>query len=371
MVQAMPRKPTMRARQATAYLRKLVAETQINSKQPLPTSRALGREFGLCHSTIFRILSELAQEGLVWQQTNGRFFAASSRSQAFRGLPVVLIGRQIKQWSHLYREILEGISEVCAALGSPLILLSSSRLVEHENPELPPRFASAKVQSREIEHFRTMIPKRCAAVIFDHMWDDRALAALNRPEVASLLLLRSSGLSGIETVLPDYTAGARLVLRHVIECGYEEVQLAIPFASDPSVEECARLFSDSFAIAGGKLKWRKPWGCETPKKRSQLIGRLSKMRSRIALVVLEDNIAMLLREELERRAVDVPSKVGIISLQGTAGPASPLTRVRYDYRRIGRSAVAVVLGKGSPQTFPPALITAGTTNIQPLRLGTK
>jgi DNA-binding LacI/PurR family transcriptional regulator len=347
----------------------MVSRIQSSPPQPLPTSRDLGRQWGLCHSTVFRILVELSHEGIVWQHPNGRFFAASSRIEAVRGLPVALIGRQMGQWSYLYREILEGISEVCTAAGLPLMLLSSNHLVEHADPKGPPQFASVQSQIREIKRLNTMLPKQCSAVIFDHAWQDDVLTPLLRPEASNLLLMRSSEIVGMRSVLPDYFAGAKVALRHVVECGYEEVQMAIPFANDQSVDQCARAFVEHFALAGGRMNWREPWDCQTSEKRNKLIRRLRRASRRVAVVVLEDNIAMLLHKELERCSVEVPSVVGIISLQGTTGSTSPLTRVRYDYRRLGRSAIGAVLsGQEKEQIFPPTLIKGRTTSVRSLSL---
>lgn len=356
----MPRRPTQKVRVATAALRKL-ATRRGGGALPLPTSRDLAAQWEVHHSTIFRILVELSQEGVVWQHPHGRFYPASAQKQAGHNLPIAFLGRQMKQWSFLYQEILEGISEVCASSGSPLILLSSERLVEHDTPATPPRFSTPTIQSKEIQRLLAMVPKSCAGVIFDHLWQDRVLRTRIADMPSSVLLLRPSVLD-MKTVLPDYAAGAVLALRHIVECGYEEVQLVMPFAHDPPTNQYNRVFNEHFALAGGKMRRREIWDCTTPKKRAALVRKLRRTRKRVAVLVPEDNVAILLHQEMEAQGIDLPWRVGIISLQGTAGPSSPLTRVRYDYRRMGRMAAGIL--RGVPQKdhpFAPALITGRTT----------
>jgi len=362
----MPRRPTQRARRAALALRKMAARKS-GDALPLPTSRELGKRWGLNHSTVFRLLVELSQEGVIWQHPNGRFYPAAARERASHGLPVVFIGRQIKQWSHLYQEILEGVSEVCVSSRCPLLLLSSDCLVEHDKPETPPRFAAPTVQNREIARLLTMVPKPCSGAIFDHLWSDGALR-LALPKLPShMLLLRPSELAATKTVLPDYAAGAMVALRHMVECGYEEAQFVIPFSDDPSTEQFSQALAGHFAMAGGRMRWREPWDCATPRKRAALARNLRQSRRRVAVLVPEDNIAMLLLKEFGAQGVDFPRTVGIISLQGTAGPTSPLTRVRYDYRRLGRMAAGALIGaRQKEQHFSPALIAGRTTMIEAL-----
>jgi DNA-binding LacI/PurR family transcriptional regulator len=204
-------------------------------------------------------------------------------------------------------------------------------------------------------------------VIFDHLWLDEILQTVI-PEIPShALLLRQSELAVAKVARPDYAAGAVVALRHMVECGYEEVQLAIPFANDPSTNQYIRAFMEHFAIAGGRMRWRKPWDCATAPERTALVQNLRRSRRRIALLIPEDNIAILLHQELEAHGVNLPGSIGIISLQGTAGPSSPLTRIRYDYRRLGRMAAGQLIGAPqNMQPFPPALITSRTTSAKAL-----
>ncbi|MFZ4682349.1 MAG: hypothetical protein ACOYMS_07590, partial [Terrimicrobiaceae bacterium] len=175
----MPRKPTILAREARAKLLHLIESLPKNAC--LPPLGILGQNFHLHPSTIFRILRDMTAEGLVWQSPAGRFFPVSAQRNALRGAPVCFIGRELWQWSRLYQEILDGISEVCSANGSPLILLSSRSLVRQEAAGTAPTFATSRAQETELANLAETLPKGAAGILFDHLWTDKALGRTKWP----------------------------------------------------------------------------------------------------------------------------------------------------------------------------------------------
>ena len=83
-----PKRPTLRAREAEKKLLLLLGDKKWDSSAPLPTVRSLGEQWGVNYATISRLFQRLVREGLVWQHPNGRFFPAHAGSQAAEGLPV-------------------------------------------------------------------------------------------------------------------------------------------------------------------------------------------------------------------------------------------------------------------------------------------
>ena len=76
-----PRKPTILARQARERLVEMAAPS--DSSQCLPTLAALSKDLNLHPFTIFRILKDMALEGVVWQSPSGSLYsAAASAGQA-------------------------------------------------------------------------------------------------------------------------------------------------------------------------------------------------------------------------------------------------------------------------------------------------
>ncbi|RPJ32045.1 MAG: hypothetical protein EHM17_14240, partial [Verrucomicrobiaceae bacterium] len=111
----MPKRPTQRAIEGEKKLFALLAGRTDGSSAPLPTVRHLGEQLDLSYSTVSRLLQRFVAEGHAWQHPNGRFYPAQAGPKAAEGLPIVVLGRQIQNWSRLYQEIVEGVSEQCCA----------------------------------------------------------------------------------------------------------------------------------------------------------------------------------------------------------------------------------------------------------------
>ncbi len=76
--------------------------------EPLPVTRFLGAAFGVSNVSAYRVLSELAGQGLLWRAPNGRYFQAGARRLLDRPLPVACLFRRLERWSELSRHLLEG-----------------------------------------------------------------------------------------------------------------------------------------------------------------------------------------------------------------------------------------------------------------------
>ncbi len=187
----MPRKPTIIARQARVRLVEMVVG--MPQGDTLPTLEVLGNQLGLHPSTVFRLLRDLGTEGIVWQGPSGRFYPAAARLERVKGLPLCFVGREMWQWSRLYQEILEGVSEVCSANASPLMLLSAPSLVCQADPIKPPKFASIKTQRDELGMLLPSVPRNCGGILLDHLWKDEALGLFGMQSTPKAQLLHGSG----------------------------------------------------------------------------------------------------------------------------------------------------------------------------------
>ena len=342
----MPLKPTASVRQARETLRHLAATAPPGA--PLPAVRELGRQFGLHGSTLFRLCRELAEEGLLWQNAAGRFYPVQGRKRAVRGAPVCVLGRSMQRWSRLYQEILEGVSEVCAANDSPLVFMTASRLVQHPEPSLPPRFASPATQARELQALLQHAPKGCAAYLLDHLWHERILAAAHWPGGERVQFLHAG--QTLSSVAPDLPAGARLALSHLQNLGYAEIWLIQPFVGDSAVTA----MEQALIQAAGPFPVRL-LPAPTPSERAQVFHQATTNPRQIGLVCCEDNVCLELLE-LWRHANGPTHRTGLLAMQGTGVLSAPLTRLRYDYRRLGRSAAALALHGQPPGPVSPQLI---------------
>ena len=337
----MPRKPTLIANQAKLELRKLIS--LLPGDSPLPTMRELGKRCDLHPSTMFRMLRDLATEGAVWQSPSGKFFRASARKRNLKGAPVCFIGREMWQWSRLYQEILEGVSEVCTTNGSPLILLSAASLVRQSDSTRTPRFASPAVQEKELASLLAAAPRGCCGFILDHLWCEAAIANTSFPGGERVQVLFGADRKA-RVISPDYRAGARLVRKHLIGHQIQDAVLIIPFIGDSAIEASMRALREelkSFALR------------EFP------FARLEKEIKRILvsaerktwLLCPEDNTALAVSARINEA---LPTGlIHLMTTQGTGMIGSPMPRLRYDYRQLGRSVAGAILdGKGRAPIRP-------------------
>lgn len=357
----MPRKPTIYSRSAEAAIRELLGPGGLPSEHPLPSVRELGSKLGVSFATISRTLHRLGQEGIVWQHPNGRFYRVADRGAIAKGLPVVILGRQIQNWSALYQEILEGISEICSARGCPLVFLSSTSLVRHESPEFPPAFASKAVQRKEIMSLLEAVPRPCGGLLLDHLWcDELALLAADSVRSTALLIRQCPSLKNASGSV-DIESGSRTVLQHLQELGYSNLILALPFPGDQAVDAAAAALLS--CARGGRI-WSgsiETADCSTPGLRRKWIRSLKKKKDRTAVVSIEDNVTALLWQEFQAADLECPGRIGLVSLQGTSAVGSSISRLRYNYRLLGRQVVSSLLDDDrSCRPLRPALIRGST-----------
>lgn len=351
----MPKRPILRAREAEKTLRALLASGTDSPITPLPTVRHLGEQLDLSYATVSRLLQRLVTEGHAWQHPNGRFFPAQAGLKAAKGLPIVILGRQIQNWSRLYQEIVEGVSEQCCALGCPLLLLSSDKLVSHRSPDLPPAFATREMQAAELQRLATAMPRLSAGLLLDHLWEEELVLATHFPQTSRRLLARRSGDDRLPSSAPDFKAGARFIIRHLIACGYQRILLGVPFSGDQAVDAAGDALRAEVAASG--FPALETLECFTPASRKAAISRLARLKSRSAIVCTEDNVTSFLWHELDQAGLQ-NSNLTLVAMQGTCTLDLSIPRLRFDYRQLGRDAVtATIERRNSHLSITPELIT--------------
>jgi len=356
----MPRKPTSNSIEAEKQLRALVAAFGRGDNKSLPTVRELGACFDISYASVARILQRLALEGVVWQHHSGRYFPASSRRRLAEGMSIVFIGRQMQRWSALYREILEGVSEVCTARGCPLVFLSCEKLVAHEDPGAAPTFLASGAQHKEMQRLLESVPRPSAGVLLDHLWEESVLTASRMTGRSFTVLVRpSDALPGYGGQV-DFKVGIEMFLETVREAAFDEIHVAVPFAGDLAIDRLLQELEDALETSIWKGRHYRV-SCETLELRLEYLARLRASPRRACIVSVEDNISSILHAELHEAGIKCPKRVGMFSMQGTGGVGDAITRLRYDYRKLGRTSAAGLLdgtmGKGP---LKPSLIPGRT-----------
>ncbi len=335
----MPRKPTLHSRRARE---ELIALSKAHpADKPIPALGVLGGRLDVHAATVFRILRDLVAEGYFWQSPTGRFFTAAARRGQIKGAPLCFIGREVWQWSRLYQEVLEGVSEVCAANQSPLVVLTARTLLRQASPAEPPQFAGSRTQSRELSRLLPMVPKGCAGVILDHLWAEPVLRRASWPGGQRLQLFRN-GIDGCPGVSPDLAGAASMVSGYIRRNGFRRVLLVVPFRGDPALDAAVGVFRKSLsAFQATELFYPES---------AKSLPKLQKALFHADLVLCpEDNVALALAELAGKNT-------RFLGTQGTGVLHTPHARLRYDFRRLGRSAAAHII-QGTPlPDFHPLLI---------------
>jgi len=78
-------------------------------------------------------------------------------------------------------------------------------------------------------------------------------------------------------------------------------------------------------------------------------------KHRLGLICPEDNTAKALFEEIQAIPLST-ERISMFATQGTGLLSSPANRVRFDFRRLGRSAASMLLHGTSPRPVSPGLI---------------
>ncbi|WPJ95742.1 helix-turn-helix domain-containing protein [Coraliomargarita algicola] len=339
----MPRNLTTYTKAARAGILDLVKNLAENA--PLPSLRQLADQFDLHSTTIFRLLHDLEAEGYVWQGPNRRFYPASAQSHTLQGKPICFIGRQIQDWSQLYQEIFEGVTEICTTNGSPLILHSSPTLVQVPVELEPAIIATEAEQKSELQKLLRTIPKGCAGFIFDHLWCDAALEQIPFPRNQCIQLLSGSE-THAKVITPNYSAGAQLIADYVQSRAFNQVYLVESTPEEPLLHRSVAQMQETLAtLSTHSLSYY------DEKAVNELVRQIP---PHSCFICTEDNTALGLASrirEADRKTVEM------VAIQGTGIVTAPHTRLRYDYRRLGRSAASSILHGTALKQMAPRLVT--------------
>ena len=346
----MPRKPTARARAAAGSLRELIAGSRPG--EPLPPVRELAGRWSVHASTVCRLLQDFSDEGAAWRSPAGRYHAAGGRASRLKGRSLCFVGREMNRWGRRYRELLEGVAEVCSANGGNLVLVSSPSLVVQRSPEDVPRFAAAKRQARALRDCLARAPRDAAGFVFDHLWGEPLVAAAAAAGREKRSMLLPGALSPCR---PDYGQGAALACAHARRAGYGRIVVARPFAGDPAIDAIIASVENAADLPVGVA------AAESGAQCRGLLRAAAAGRGRTCVMVPEDNAALRFAALLEACGSG-PDKTGLLALQGTGAVASPITHLRYDYRRIGRATAAGILHGRRPFVAPASLVLGRTTS---------
>lgn len=364
-----PRRSPSSARSATATaeaglaarIRRVVTATAAD--QPLPTTRELGARLGVANTTVYRVLRALGAAGEVWQHpTSGRYFPKGAERLLDRPKPIACLIRRLELGSELYRELLEGISAGCGAGGRTMLLWHDELLVNHPDPQEPPAFASRARQHAILGDFLARHADSAGGFILDHVWSDEALRAQAAALRPAVVLFRTCPLDSLGHVSASFRAGTYTALGHLLGRGFEQIIPARPFTDDPAVDEFFATLRTVAAEIDCASRVSAPAPASTQAERQALVQRVRGASRRTALLCPEDNVAVLLLSALRAAGVACPRQVGLLSVMGTDfATRAGLSCLRYDFRKLGRAAVAALAADPPARTVIEPTLWPGET----------
>ncbi|HEU5080110.1 MAG TPA: substrate-binding domain-containing protein [Opitutaceae bacterium] len=332
--------------------------------QPLPTTRELGERFSVANTTVFRLLRDLASTGTVWQHpVNGRYYPAAARALFDRPKPVACLFRRLELGSQLYRELLEGVSAGCGAHQRMMSLWHDELLLNHPDPQEPPVFASVAQQRIILHNFISRHGSGAGGFVLDHAWSDEALAAEKEALTPAVILYRTSSLPGVSNIRADLRSGAFKALAHLLGRGFDQIIPVVPFQGDLAIDEFGSVLDSVATELDCRACLAAPAAASRATDRAALLKSVKRSKRRSALLVPEDNVAIMLLNAGRAEGMTSPKDFGVLAVMGTdIAVRSGLSCLRYDFRRLGRLAVDA-LSSPAPvhMTLEPSLVAASST----------
>lgn len=316
---------------------------------PLPTTRTLGEKFRTSHGTAFRVLCRLEKQGLVWRHANGRFYPAWARRALERPKPLAVLLRRMTSWSVLCREVMEGFADECGARDRSLLLVHNGDLVAEKGAGDAIVVALLRRQEEMLRDFLLLHGDSCGGVLFDELWNDRAIRRILPPSLPAVVFHRPAEGGTVGSVAADFRAGARLALEHLLACGYQTLYLIEPFADYLANRLFLQAAREVFQELSGRdfpvsrqIAWHHAAG------RTAFLKKLGSAKTRCGLICPEDNTSLQIADALGRAGMAAGPRHGLVSVMGTSAiPSGHLTCVRYGFRQMGRLA-GQMLSNGKP-----------------------
>ncbi|MFA6287332.1 MAG: substrate-binding domain-containing protein [Opitutaceae bacterium] len=341
----MPSRPSepKPSRRLDLFLRARAIDDAWPVDRPLPTTRELAKRFKLSAATAFRTLQELARENLFWQHTSGRFYRAVARPLLDRPKPVACLIRRLELCSALYRELLEGVSAGAGEARRAMLLWHDDVLVNHADPARSPRFAGMDSQRLLLDDFLGRHGDAAGGYLLDHVWSDAVLKRAGRRLAPGVLLFRKapSGLP-LSNAHADFGNAATQAISHLLGRGFTRIVPVEPFPGDPAVEEFFSAVEHAATALACRERLAPRSRAHTPEEGAALLQSLPR-DARTALLVPEDHTATRLHAQIRQNGRPCPAQIGILAVMGTSvSAADGLSRLTFDFRAMGRTAVALL-----------------------------
>ena len=307
---------------------------------PLPPARELAEDHGVSSSTAYRILVQLMKEGVLWQHSNGRFYAADARYIVDSVQPFACMLPRLQLWNVVLQQIMHGVTQRSAHFKRGILLIHNPALVVQNDINIPPAYASAEMQEKILNEFFATHADSCEGIIFDNVWKDEVLAKFKNRLKRMVVINRKTSLDFVSAVFPNFHRCALLAFAHLYARGYDRIHFVAPH-DDYFIQQAMDMALSTARMIGAGFTAEDFRSPRTPAERQAYLRELRKANQRIGVYCPDDNWSISFYKELKEAGLDCPGRIGLLSGIGTSvvGGDHPLSTVKVDYEKIGELAV--------------------------------
>lgn len=339
-------------------LREISVDSQWPLLEPVPVTRFLGKNFGVSNVSAYRVLSELAAQGLLWRAPNGRYFRPEARRLLERPSPVACLFRRLESWTEVSRLIMQGADDACGELERALLLVHDRALFRQSDPIGLTTIGGDQELMRNLDDFLHLYGERTHGILLDELWPDRVLTRFKTRLQRAVVLHRSTKLKSAGCVTMDFRAAADLVLERAAARRFDRLMVVLPFAGYSASEEMAAALREK----GGSRRVTVEYFHPQARFRARL-SSASRKSGKLLLVATEDNTASRILDLIRAAPRDSQRSPGLLSTMGTrVALERGITCVVTDFRAMGEIATRMAI-QGPLRTVQLAsVLSPGSTD---------
>jgi DNA-binding LacI/PurR family transcriptional regulator len=344
-------------------IRRKIAREAFVAGNPLPPTRDFAKETGLSNSMVYRVLLKLADEKILHQHSNGRFYPKNGETdprhsdQSF----ACLLPR-VDVWSAALQGILNGLTERSRHYRRGTLLFHEDKLIQQKGIEDKPVYATVTEQQSMLAAFLKLHGEKCEGILFDNIWSDEAIQPFEKQIKRAVIINRTTRLPFASSVCVDYRLASTLALSHFLAAGFRDIYFITSY-EDSYVNELRAFLLQTAEEIGASLDASHCLVVSDSTTRRQTLRTICKGRSRVGIFCPEENHAQLIQAEAYLQGLEVPGKLGILSGTGTPMAADAhLSTLSVDFALIGSRAVDLLRAEfPAEEIITPKLVRRETT----------
>jgi len=305
----------------------------------------MSKRLGVSEVTLRRDVNALVDLGIADRVHGGAILrdvpgrAASPRANA----PRFTIGMVVPSTNYYWPTVFADARTMAEEMGVRLVVRASTYDIADHQKQI------AQLMAQGVQAL-------IVAPATDAPEADRLLHWLDRLEIPVVLAERvpvdPREFGTLEWAASDHAAGARLAVSHLVELGHERIGLFDLGASNPTVPQLRRGWSDELARHGinPRVQLQGDSRAFATEARDaaidEALDRCAETQT-TALVILPDPYAVFFAQRAVERGVRIPEDLAIIAYDDevahTADP--PLTAIRPPKRHVGRLVVELAVAQ--------------------------